>query len=115
VSFTCAVLDVDRFKEINDRWGLAAGDSLLQKISNVIHSYSRVSDFFCRLSGDSFLLVLTDCNEQDAANCIERVREAVESLSSPHGDEILRATISIGVAQRYNDTNCFDDLLEMAE
>jgi diguanylate cyclase (GGDEF)-like protein len=115
VSLTCAVLDVDRFQEINDRWGLSAGDSLLKEISTVIHSYSRVSDFFCRLSGDSFLLVLTDCNEQDAANCVDRVREAVETLSLSHGEETLRATVSIGVAQRYHDTNCFDDLLKMAE
>ena len=59
--------------------------------------------------------MLTDCNEQDAANCVERIREAVESLTLTQGDEIVRATVSIGVAQRYRDTQCFDDLLKMAE
>jgi diguanylate cyclase (GGDEF)-like protein len=115
VPLTCAVLDVDNFERVNERLGYEAGDAILKEIAGVIQGYSRQSDCLRRLSGDSFLLLLTECSEQDAARCVDRIREVVAGTSITCKEIELRSTISIGVAQRQHDTSSFDMLVTMAE
>jgi diguanylate cyclase (GGDEF)-like protein len=120
VPLTCAVLDIDKFEETNAEHGYKAGDILLKEVAAIVQGHSRASDCLCRISGDSFLLLLPECNEQGAARCLERIRESIAghsvAVKSATGGNIeMRATVSTGVAQRYHDTANLDELVTMAE
>lgn len=93
-----AILDVDLFKRINDSWGHAAGDAVLQQVAAVLQRTMRTADVVGRIGGEEFLLVLPDTHEPGGVRAAERVREHVEAAvvsALPPGERI---TVSIGVA-----------------
>ena len=116
-------VDTDRFKQWNDRYGHAAGDTLLRELANVLRSAAASEhDLVARNGGDEFCLVFT---ETDKAAAIERAddlrrRIAALDLASLHpadasaADE-LRITASIGVAAFPADASSANDLLERAD
>ena len=71
-----AVIDLDHFKQFNDRFGHAAGDALLSEAANEWRSVLRVSDFLARTGGEEFVLLLPDCDRAGAHEVIERLRAA---------------------------------------
>ncbi len=115
IPLSCAIVDVDNFDQINERHGYEAGDTVLKEIATIIQSYSRLSDFSCRISGDSFLLLLIECNEKDAARCVDRIRDTISRSTFSCGGVDVRSSVSIGVAQRYHDTPSFDELVSLTE
>jgi diguanylate cyclase (GGDEF)-like protein len=93
------MLDIDHFKQLNDRHGHAAGDNVLCEFSRTIQETIRPEDLFGRLGGEEFGLVLPDCSLEDTAEIAERLRACVEKIRLYHdSDEPLRITVSIGVA-----------------
>lgn len=98
-SFAVMVIDLDRFKLVNDRHGHAAGDQVLVEVSRRLTADLRASDLLARIGGEEFLVVLPDATMADARRVAERLCEAVEErpvrLNSGLG---LSVTVSIGVA-----------------
>ncbi len=93
------MLDLDRFKEINDGYGHAAGDSLLHELATLLQRGSRREDIACRYGGDEFVLVLPDASLDTALQRAETIRSGVTSLRLPRGDmPPWPLTVSIGVA-----------------
>ncbi|MHA3904486.1 GGDEF domain-containing protein [Castellaniella sp. WN] len=93
------MLDIDHFKQINDRHGHAAGDNVLCEFSRTIREAIRPEDLFGRLGGEEFGLVLPDCSLGDTVEIAERLRACVEKIHLYlDSDEPLRITVSIGVA-----------------
>jgi diguanylate cyclase (GGDEF)-like protein/PAS domain S-box-containing protein len=94
-------LDLDRFKQVNDSLGHAAGDELLREVAARLRKAARSGDLVVRLGGDEFVLVLGDLPADDAADIAATVAERVQSAFTPPfaiaGVE-LRTTASIGVA-----------------
>jgi len=91
------VLDIDRFKRINDTWGHAAGDTVLQGVARTCRVELRGGDRIGRIGGEEFLVVLDSATAQQAFEIAERLRLAVERLDfSPIAPD-LRVTISLGV------------------
>ena len=74
--FAVALLDLDRFKEYNDRHGHPAGDQLLQQAASQWRTRLRVVDTLCRYGGEEFVVLLPDCQPEKAMTVIERVRSA---------------------------------------
>jgi diguanylate cyclase (GGDEF)-like protein len=97
---SCILLDIDRFKNVNDTFGHQAGDQLLRDISNLLRRTVRAYDIMVRWGGEEFLLVLPGVDRDLARVLAERVRIAVEALDT-HG--IGPVTISAGVARFEND------------
>lgn len=94
---TVAILDIDHFKSINDRYGHLAGDEVLVKIAGAVRSALRRKDRFGRMGGEEFLIIMHDTGRIAAADIIERVRNVVASLEwKDHPD--LKATVSLGIA-----------------
>ncbi|HEX6100315.1 MAG TPA: diguanylate cyclase [Thermoanaerobaculia bacterium] len=91
--------DIDHFKRINDTWGHAAGDIVLQRVANVCRMALRPNDAVGRTGGEEFLAVLPATAERDAIAVAERLRVAVEAIDCREIDASLRVTISLGVAQ----------------
>jgi diguanylate cyclase len=106
--FALAVLDIDRFKSLNDTCGHLAGDEVLRIVSKTLLASVRTGDAVGRLGGDEFIAILHDTDTEGARVAAENVRQAVREndVSKILGPDVLGGvTISIGVAQfRPGDT-----------
>jgi diguanylate cyclase (GGDEF)-like protein len=74
---TFVMIDVDRFKSVNSRFGHLVGDRILNEIAWLLRTTFRTSDYIVRYGGDEFLVVMTDTREEQADRAIERLQEAV--------------------------------------
>lgn len=95
-----AMLDLDHFKSINDRYGHAVGDEVLRVFAATVRSLLRPHDAFARYGGEEFLLILETGNAQAAVAAVERIRHAVSALQWPGISAELRVSFSAGVARR---------------
>lgn len=73
------LLDVDRFKQINDVHGHAAGDEALRKVAQVLTGSLRVSDIICRYGGDEFVIILPGLDAKSASSVLDRLRNTIQS------------------------------------
>lgn len=97
-SFSVLMIDLDDFKEINDRHGHLAGDHYLGSISRTILKQLRGADLGCRYGGDEFCLLLPETDVAGSRVIAERIRQAVSAEIVGLDDLALRTTVSIGVA-----------------
>lgn len=99
-TFALMILDLDRFKAINDTHGHAAGDAVLADIAARLSAQLRPVDLVARIGGEEFLIVLPDTCLHDACAVAERLRHAVADrlVSLPHGRGAIGVTSSIGLA-----------------
>ncbi len=105
---SCSILigDIDYFKSINDTLGHKAGDIVLIGIAEVMKSNLRKRDRAIRWGGEEFLIILPETSLEEAGVMAERLREQVEKSIFPCGNNKIKVTISIGVANIYSaDTN----------
>lgn len=109
------MLDVDRFKEINDRFGHAGGDEALCRLAETVRSELRGPDHVGRLGGEEFAVVLPETDLEGAMEVAERLRGRLESspLLLPSGE--LRMTVSIGVAVCEPDEATVERALDRAD
>ena len=93
----CVVMaDLDHFKEVNDRYGHAAGDEVLKQFVLLLCGHSRQTDLVARFGGEEFVMVLPATGLQSAVTCAERIRRQLES--HPLTEQGGRVTASFGVA-----------------
>jgi diguanylate cyclase (GGDEF)-like protein/PAS domain S-box-containing protein len=92
------MMDIDLFKEINDRFGHKAGDAVLQFLGEHLHARTRLADVPCRYGGEEFVLVLPDTPLEAAYKRAEEWRAWVDSAHIPYGEERLHVALSMGVA-----------------
>lgn len=102
------VLDVDRFKSINDRYGHPAGDAVLRTLAATIRGALRSCDVVGRLGGEEFAVVLPATPPPGALELGERLLAAVRTATVPWGEQTLALTVSIGLA--WMDASGHDDL-----
>jgi diguanylate cyclase (GGDEF)-like protein len=96
--FSVAMLDLDRFKQVNDTCGHAAGDAVLKAFVRIVHATMRDTDVLCRYGGEEFLMLLTDTALDAAAVPLERVRAAVAAHDWSAVAPGIALTVSAGVA-----------------
>ena len=109
------VVDIDHFKQINDRHGHAAGDAALQHVSNQMHAMARTSDIVGRFGGEEFVVLAWIDRAQHLATLAERIRALIESSGFRHDGESIRFTVSIGGAVLEPVDRDFDDLMRRAD
>jgi diguanylate cyclase (GGDEF)-like protein len=110
------MIDLDHFKQVNDRFGHAAGDRALKAAAAAIRANLREIDCFGRLGGEEFAAMLPETPLAGALMVAERLREAVAAVAVPLDDgETLRLTVSLGVAERTADETAVDQLLARAD
>ncbi|UAK20020.1 diguanylate cyclase [Kluyvera sp. CRP] len=109
------VIDVDRFKHINDTWGHNTGDEILRRVSQVFYDNVRSSDYVFRYGGDEFIIVLTESTAHDTLRTAERIRSRVEKtkMKAPDGEEIL-LSLSIGAAM-FSGHPDYERLIQLAD
>jgi diguanylate cyclase (GGDEF)-like protein len=92
------LIDVDHFKDVNDRYGHAAGDELLRQFAERLRTVFRASDHLVRWGGEEFLIVARETHRDRAAELAERVREAISGTPFLNNGIPLTITASIGWA-----------------
>jgi diguanylate cyclase (GGDEF)-like protein len=92
------LMDLDRFKAINDTYGHEAGDAVLRGVAPAIAARLRTSDIVARYGGDEFLFVLPDTDVPGAELLAEEVRRLVQRTPVKHGAAELAVTVSLGLA-----------------
>jgi diguanylate cyclase (GGDEF)-like protein len=93
------IVDVDRFKQINDQCGHLAGDEALRQIAALLRRRARDNDIVARIGGEEFALLLPDCAVEDALQLADQLRQAVACAAFTLGGESRQVTVSIGVAE----------------
>lgn len=109
------LLDIDHFKNVNDRHGHAVGDEVLKDLSVVLRKSFRETDIIARYGGEEFVSVLPETSILGAFTAAERVREAVAGHSFRVGRKAIRCTVSGGVCSYPHYAKSRKDLLEKAD
>jgi two-component system, cell cycle response regulator len=112
---SCVMIDLDFFKKLNDTYGHAAGDAVLQAIVSLLESHRRTSDVLARYGGEEFCLLLPETDEAGAAAWAERVRLAIAEARIPFSNKPLSVAASLGVATRLADTPSPEALIALAD
>lgn len=97
------MIDVDHFKQINDRHGHAAGDEVLRLISRRIRSQLRACDLVGRIGGEEFMVLLPGAGDEQAQAIADRIHHGVRAQPVEYRDLALEVTVSVGVARTLSD------------
>ncbi|HUH95831.1 MAG TPA: diguanylate cyclase [Anaerolineales bacterium] len=97
--FSVSMLDFDHFKEVNDRYGHAVGDSVLRFVALLLRDHVRSPDILGRYGGEEFLLLLPNSTVKAAGEQAERLCQLVRSTPITSGEITVAMTISMGIAQ----------------
>ncbi|WP_077338687.1 sensor domain-containing diguanylate cyclase [Pseudocolwellia agarivorans] len=109
------ILDLDKFKLINDNYGHKAGDIILQTVTQTISKLLRNYDIFARIGGEEFAILLPSTDAKLAYIIAERVRKSVELIEVTFEDTILTITTSIGMVESSEEITSFDQLVQTAD
>jgi diguanylate cyclase (GGDEF)-like protein/PAS domain S-box-containing protein len=109
------LFDIDHFKDINDRFGHAAGDEVLEAIGNIVRAELRASDLAGRLGGDEFCFALPRTDVNECARVAERIRDRLGTLAfGMAAGSTFSVTATFGVAESEPDVNA-KELMESAD
>ncbi len=108
------MMDIDFFKQVNDRYGHLAGDFVLRSVADAVSNCTRCSDIIFRSGGEEFLIVLSNTDQKGAMHLAERIRKTLAGHDYHYGDHHILVTASFGVACFREGENS-DALLEKAD
>ncbi len=109
------MVDIDKFKDINDKYGHLVGDAILRGVSMTIKETVRQIDFVGRYGGEELSIVLAETDKEKALFAAERLRQAIESKTIKAYDEELKVSVSVGIATFPHNGNETEMLLEAAD
>jgi len=112
---TIAIIDMDHFKDINDRCGHATGDFVLRQFARVGREALRHSDVLGRWGGEEFLLVMPGANLEVAQASLERMRTLVFGIQLPASGAGLRVSVSAGLATSLRHGRSLDEMIARAD
>jgi diguanylate cyclase (GGDEF)-like protein len=112
--FSVIIIDIDHFKQVNDRFGHPAGDTVLRAVSQACLAQLRPSDLLCRLGGEEFGVLLPETGSEEALAVAERLREALCALP-PFAGGPASVSASFGAATAHAGTHTIDGLLAEAD
>jgi diguanylate cyclase (GGDEF)-like protein len=95
---TLAMLDIDHFKAVNDRYGHAVGDLVISSIAMLLRQRLRHSDIVGRYGGEEFAVVLPDCSISDACLLLDDIRQRFSEVHFKHEGQDFTCTLSAGLA-----------------
>lgn len=111
------IVDIDRFKQINDTYGHQIGDLVLCRVAEVLQGTVRQGDLVCRLGGEEFVVVALNSDHKGALHLAERLREAIACAQVPAGPSQgpIRCTATIGVSRGFAGTQVLDEIMRQAD
>ncbi len=112
---TVMMIDIDRFKGVNDSHGHAVGDKVLMEVARVIRDSARKGDSVCRMGGEEFLMVCPNTELKPALYAAERLRQKVRAMRIRVGEVEIQTSISIGAASKETPMTEADALVNAAD
>jgi diguanylate cyclase (GGDEF)-like protein len=112
---TLALIDIDRFKRINDTYGHGAGDQALLALTRICQNNLREIDIFARLGGDEFVLLMPEATHRQAFVAVERLRLALATKPIDLSGRSASITVSSGISSLANEEESLDALLARAD
>ena len=112
---TLLLIDIDRFKKVNDNHGHAIGDVMLKEVAKVIQNAARQDDRVCRLGGEEFLVICANADLSAGYQAADRLRKKVAELRIRVGGAELQTSVSVGVASKEPGTKDEDALVDAAD
>ncbi len=112
---TMLMVDIDHFKEVNDRYGHQAGDHVLANLAHKFRSSLRTSDLLGRYGGEEFIILLPETKPPEAIEAAERLRTIAEEIITHFAGQEICITVSIGAAELIPVIQNMDDLLRKAD
>lgn len=109
------MLDIDHFKQVNDRFGHAAGDLVLSEFGKALKEFLRSYDLSGRMGGEEFAVLLPKTSMAHARLTAERLRQMSEALRVEYQGEVITVTVSIGVSTLEQHGTSLDDLYFVAD
>ncbi len=113
--FSLVLLDIDNFKDYNDKYGHTAGDLVLKHIARILTEDLRGGDIAARYGGEEFALILVDRDKAEAVALSDRLRRRIENTSIMLRRKKTNITISAGIATSPSDSSLVEDLLRDAD
>ena len=114
-ALTLAIVDLDFFKDINERTGHRGGDQVLKFFAQYLRANLRQEDVLCRIGGDEFAIILPDTSVENASILLDRVRNKLDRIElSVDGRSRLSLAFSCGLAE-FKDDYVVEDLIEEAD
>jgi diguanylate cyclase (GGDEF)-like protein len=113
--YSVIALDLDHFKRVNDTYGHAAGDAVLQRLAAESRGKLRGDSVIARLGGEEFCILLPGCKCEDAHAVAERIRVAFADAPIESGQVVIHCTVSMGVAQCHADAADFASVCKEAD
>ncbi|APE30338.1 hypothetical protein BOX17_04835 [Halomonas aestuarii] len=111
-----AIMDIDKFKSVNDTWGHPAGDIVIAGLANLTMDMVRESDLFGRLGGEEFALLMPETSPDQAEALAERIRSSFEALTIDiNKGTSISCTVSIGVTPVGGEDDTLEQMLERAD
>ncbi|MFD0712497.1 diguanylate cyclase [Paenibacillus sp. GCM10027626] len=110
--YAIIVVDIDRFKSVNDTYGHHVGDEVLKHLAAIMLQAARPSDICCRFGGEEFVILLPHTDQSGALEIAERLRTAMETTLSPTGKPV---TVSLGIAQYPLQAQTAEQLFQCAD
>lgn len=109
------MMDLDKFKEINDNYGHPVGDEVLKEFTRTIGPQLHETEVFGRLGGEEFAILIPERSEANVQLFIEQLRSSVQDLSIVSGDSVIKFTMSSGISRKTPKTKDLDHLLKEAD
>ncbi len=109
------MIDIDYFKRINDSYGHACGDKVIQEVAQLIKSNFRSTDVIGRLGGEEFAITMLKSTKEEAFTKAEELRVKVEQMRFICSNSALNISISVGITQLQNRDLSLDDLINQAD
>lgn len=113
---SCFMMDLDRFKNVNDSYGHPFGDYVLRHFAALVKKSIRQGDTATRYGGEEFLCILPNCDAQEALAVAERIRRGTEDYPFMHDEKRVRITVSVGTVTGYQRSgSSYRNLIVLAD
>lgn len=110
---TCAMIDIDHFKKVNDTYGHSIGDSVLRQVAKILKKSIRKSDIVARFGGEEFCMYMTGMSNEHAIPYFDKLRKTIADLVIRAEKHTLQVTVSIGIYSKL--TPEIGDMIEQAD
>ena len=114
-NFSFLMVDIDKFKNFNDKYGHLVGDAILREVSKSVKDNVRQIDFVGRYGGEELSIVLPETDKEQALLVAERMRQAIETRNIKVYDEELKVTVSVGISTFPDDADSSNLIIEAAD
>lgn len=113
-TFSVCICDIDFFKKVNDTYGHDAGDEVLKTVARIMEDSVRRDTMVSRWGGEEFLIIFPESNGDDAYVAVERIRANIEKSETQVANEIIKVTMTFGIAE-YDYSGSVDNMLKEAD